>query len=153
MFCTSLFVLWYFFVRSLCCLFFYNIRLLINPLVSFGHCVVCSSSIYRFWLTLWYLQTVLIRYVRLRSTSGLKWTSNPQIGVQFSNRRSIWRHWCIGAKQRKSDTLCEFGTRSLAPTTWLSLCLHWASLPKILLFLELLSFWYFIGYQRIWLII
>jgi len=27
---------------------------------SFGHCVVCSSSIYRFWLPLWYLQTLLV---------------------------------------------------------------------------------------------
>ena len=27
---------------------------------SFGHCVVCSSSIYRFWLPLWYLQTLHI---------------------------------------------------------------------------------------------
>ena len=27
---------------------------------TFGHCVVCSSSIYGFWLTLWYLQTLLI---------------------------------------------------------------------------------------------
>jgi hypothetical protein len=26
---------------------------------SFGHYVVCSSSIYRFWLPLWYLQTLL----------------------------------------------------------------------------------------------
>jgi hypothetical protein len=26
---------------------------------SFVHCVVCSSSIYRFWLFLWYLQTLL----------------------------------------------------------------------------------------------
>jgi hypothetical protein len=26
--------------------------------VSFGHCVVCSSSIYGFWLPLWYLQTL-----------------------------------------------------------------------------------------------
>ena len=26
---------------------------------TFGHCVVCSSSIYRFWLPLWYLQTLL----------------------------------------------------------------------------------------------
>ena len=25
---------------------------------SFGHCVVCSSSIYWFWLPLWYLQTL-----------------------------------------------------------------------------------------------
>jgi hypothetical protein len=27
---------------------------------SFSHCVVCSSSIYGFWLPLWYLQTLLI---------------------------------------------------------------------------------------------
>ena len=27
---------------------------------SFGHCVVCSSSIYGFWLPLWYLQALLI---------------------------------------------------------------------------------------------
>jgi hypothetical protein len=27
----------------------------------FGHCVVCSSSIYGFWLHLWYLQTLLIQ--------------------------------------------------------------------------------------------
>ena len=26
---------------------------------SFGHCVVCSSSIYGFWLLLWYRQTLL----------------------------------------------------------------------------------------------
>ena len=26
---------------------------------SFGHCVVCSSSIWRFWLPLWYLQTFI----------------------------------------------------------------------------------------------
>ena len=27
---------------------------------SFGHCVVCSSSIYGFWLPLWYLLTLLV---------------------------------------------------------------------------------------------
>jgi len=26
---------------------------------SFDHCVVCPSSIYEFWLSLWYLQTLL----------------------------------------------------------------------------------------------
>jgi hypothetical protein len=29
---------------------------------SFGHCVVCSSSIYGFWLPLWYLQTLLSHF-------------------------------------------------------------------------------------------
>ena len=51
------------FFWPLCCLFFFDLRILITPLVSsnssFGHCVVCSSSIYGFWLPLWYLQTVL----------------------------------------------------------------------------------------------
>jgi len=27
---------------------------------SFGHCDVCSSSIYGFWLPLWYLQSLLV---------------------------------------------------------------------------------------------
>jgi len=27
----------------------------------FGHCVFCSSSIYGFWLPLWYLQTLLLK--------------------------------------------------------------------------------------------
>jgi hypothetical protein len=50
----------------LCCLFFFDIRFLITPVVSFGHCVVCSSSIYGFWLPLCYLLaivlSVLLRY-------------------------------------------------------------------------------------------
>ena len=50
----------------LCCLFFLDLQILIIPLVSFGHCVVCSSSIYGFWLPLWYLLpnvlSVLLRY-------------------------------------------------------------------------------------------
>jgi hypothetical protein len=36
---------------------------------SFGHCVVCSSSIYIFWLPLWYLQTLPINsYHYINST-------------------------------------------------------------------------------------
>jgi hypothetical protein len=37
---------------------------------SFGHCVVCSSSIYGFWLPLWYLQTLLNIYLM-----GAMWLS------------------------------------------------------------------------------
>ena len=45
---------------SLCCLFFYDIQILITPLVSFGHCVVCSSMIYRFWLHPWYILAIVL---------------------------------------------------------------------------------------------
>ena len=43
----------------LCCLSFFDLRILITPLVSFGYCVVCPSSTYGFWLHLWYLQALL----------------------------------------------------------------------------------------------
>ena len=33
---------------------------------SFGHCGVCSSSIYGFWLPLWYLQTLLVNWIVLQ---------------------------------------------------------------------------------------
>jgi hypothetical protein len=33
---------------SLCCLSFFDIRIMIAPWVSFGHCVICSSSIYEY---------------------------------------------------------------------------------------------------------
>ena len=39
----------------LCCLSFFDLRIMIIPLVSFGHCVVCPSLIYGLWLSLWYL--------------------------------------------------------------------------------------------------
>ena len=42
---------------------------------SFDHCVVCSSSIYGFWLTLWYLQSLLLE---------------PWKSLLFTNQLSNW---------------------------------------------------------------
>jgi hypothetical protein len=54
MFCRSLFVLFYFFFWPLGCLFLFDIRILITPLVSsnssFAHFIDCLSPIYGFWL-------------------------------------------------------------------------------------------------------
>jgi hypothetical protein len=38
-------------------------RFLFFCIFSFGHCVVCSSSIYGLWLPLWYLQTLLLQNI------------------------------------------------------------------------------------------
>jgi hypothetical protein len=46
----------------LCCLFYFRIQILIAPYISFCHCVVCSSSLYRFLLPRWYLQTLRLTY-------------------------------------------------------------------------------------------
>ena len=47
---------------------------------SFGYCVVCSSSIYRFWLLLWYLQTLL---VNVNSLTGLDRSINGHLFSLF----------------------------------------------------------------------
>jgi hypothetical protein len=61
----------------LCRLLFFDIEILITPLVSFGHCVVSSSSIYRIWLPLWYLVaivlSVLLRYTDSDYLFGIFW--------------------------------------------------------------------------------
>jgi hypothetical protein len=51
---------------------------------SFGHCVVCSSSIYGFWLLLWYLKNLLIKIL---PESSLKF-SCYSIFLSYS----MW-HW------------------------------------------------------------
>ena len=48
-------ILWPFY-----CLSFLELRLLIILLVSCGHCIVCPSSIYDFWLPLWYLVAIVL---------------------------------------------------------------------------------------------
>jgi hypothetical protein len=61
----------------LCCLSFFDLRILIAPMVSIGHCVVCPSSIYGFWLPLWYLLaivlSVLLRFTDSDCPYGIYW--------------------------------------------------------------------------------
>jgi hypothetical protein len=64
------FLLWLLF-----CLFF-DLRLLITPLVSFGHCIVCSL-IYVFWLPLWYLLVIVLSVLWFTSSGypfGIFWS-------------------------------------------------------------------------------
>jgi hypothetical protein len=73
----------------LCCLFFFDIRILNTPLVSFGHCVVCSSSIYWFWLPLWYLLAIVLSVLLRYTDSDYPFC----IFKLFLHRRStiLWR--------------------------------------------------------------
>jgi hypothetical protein len=59
------------------CLSFLDLRLMITHLVSCGHCIVCPSSIYDFWLPLWYLVasvlSVLPRFTTFDYRYGILW--------------------------------------------------------------------------------
>ena len=63
---------------SLYCLSFYALRLLITPLVYFGHCIVCPSTLYGFSLLLWYLLaivlSVLLRFTASHYSFGIFWS-------------------------------------------------------------------------------
>jgi hypothetical protein len=53
------------------------IQILITLLVSFGHCVVCSSSIYRFLLPLWYLLVIVLSVLQYTDSDypfGIFWS-------------------------------------------------------------------------------
>jgi hypothetical protein len=81
MFCRSLFVLFLLAIAlsvvlryidydypfgifwPLCFLLFFDILIMITPLVSFGHCVFCCSLIYWLWLPLWYLLAIVFSVV------------------------------------------------------------------------------------------
>ena len=77
-----LFVLWFTysgypfgFFWSLCCLSF-DLSILITPLVSFGHYVVCPL-IYVFWLPLWYLLVIMLFVLWFRYSGypfGIFWS-------------------------------------------------------------------------------
>ena len=44
-----------------------HLQLLIAPLISFGHCVICPS-IYSFWLPLWYLLVIVLSVPPFRAS-------------------------------------------------------------------------------------
>ena len=54
---------------SLYCPYFVYLRLLITPLVYFSRCIVLTSSIYSFWLLLWYILVVVLSLLRLFTAS------------------------------------------------------------------------------------
>ena len=60
------------------CLLFLDIEVLITPLVSFSHYIAYTSSIYGFWLPLWYLlaiiMLVLSRYTNSAYPFGIFWS-------------------------------------------------------------------------------
>jgi hypothetical protein len=57
---------------------FYALRHLITPLVSFGHCIVCPSTLYGISLLLWYLLaivlSVLLRFTVSHYSFGVFWS-------------------------------------------------------------------------------
>jgi hypothetical protein len=60
---------------SLYCLSF-HLRLLITPLLSFGHCIVCPSC-YGFWLPLWYRLAIVLSVLRVTASDylcGIVWS-------------------------------------------------------------------------------
>jgi hypothetical protein len=86
-------------VWPLCFLFYFDSRILIIPLVSCGHCVVCSTLIYGFWLPLWYLVAIVLSVLLWFTDSDYPFNTmatryqrdnqNPWIKVE---QKTQWSH-------------------------------------------------------------
>ena len=68
---------------------YFDLCLLITSLVSFGHCIVCPTSIYAFWLPLWYLLAIV--------SSVLLWfmPSDYPFGIFWPLYRLSFFDWCL----------------------------------------------------------
>ena len=56
---------------------------------SLGHCVVCPFSIYRFWLPLWYRQTLLANWVWIEESWSILYSINTGMMVKMFSLLSI----------------------------------------------------------------
>jgi hypothetical protein len=72
---------------------------------SFGHCVVCSSSIYGFWLPLWYRQTLL-------TTES---TTNKNVDITFGAHDTFLEH---PSSYSSGYTLHYYNVRNIEYVGW-----------------------------------
>ena len=96
------------------------------PLVSFGHCIVCPTLIYAFWLPLWYLLAIV--------SSVLLWfmPSDYPFGIFWPLYRLSFFDWC-----RLITPLVSCGHCIVYPTSiyafWLPLWYLLAVISSVLL--------------------
>ena len=109
---------------SLYCLSFFDIRFLITPMVSFGHCVVCHSSTYGFWLPLWYHLTivlsVLLRHTASNYSFHIIW---PLCCLSFFDTRflvTLWYHLAIVLSVLLRNTTSNYSFHIIWPLCCLS---------------------------------
>ena len=123
---------------------FFDIRILITPLVSFGHCVVvllwytdsdypfgifwslcgCPSLIYGFWLPLWYLLAIVwlsFFDIRILITPGIFWSLCGCPSLIYDSDYPFGIFWPLCGIQILITPLVSFGHPALIYRFWLPL--------------------------------
>jgi hypothetical protein len=72
--------------------------------ISFGHCIVYSSSIYGFWLPLWHLQTPLTSVI----TSSTNYNSLRSLCLR--NRTQVSKQFFLWLSSCSPKSICKFNT-------------------------------------------
>jgi hypothetical protein len=73
--------------------------------VSFGHCVVYSSSIYGFWLALWYLQTLLSSYIHTGNYNKPLWNAAMSLANEIKEKSPSYNNTQYTLRPKLSTTL------------------------------------------------
>jgi hypothetical protein len=92
-----------------------GVIILITPLVSFDHCVVCPSLIYGFWLPLWYLLTIVLSLLLWLSASDSLQRGNQKPTIK-EGQTTQWPKdikGVIRSRKSKKDRQHNFDLRLL----------------------------------------
>jgi hypothetical protein len=117
-------------------------------LVYFGHCIVNTSSIYGFWLLLWYILVIVLSIRRLFTTSDYSFgIFCPLYCPYFVNLRLlinslVYFDYCISALRLFTESDYYFGI------FWSLYCLYVVYL--LLLITPLISFGHCIVLRRLY---
>ena len=128
---------------------YFDVCLLITPLVSFGHCIVCPTLIYAFWLPLWYLlaivSSVLLWCMPSDYPFGIFWPlissvllrlmpSDYPFGILWPLYRLSYFDLCL-----LITTLVSFGHCIVCPTL---ICAFWLPLWYLLAIVSSVLLWF-----------
>ena len=96
------------------CLSFFALRLLVTgtSLVYFGHCIVCPSLLYGFWLPLWYLQTFsMTKTKNVSNMFHFYWTTDEQKRVPILKLKylgfQMGRFENFGVRRERGGGVCQ----------------------------------------------
>ena len=88
----------------LCCLSFFDLQIMITPLVSFDHCGVCPSSIYIYDYPFGIFKLFLIKTnIRENWRDNHEWTIKRQYQLKWW---TTWTHHKTGGKIKRSSSYC-----------------------------------------------
>ena len=136
----------------------FKLRLLIIPLISVGHCIICPLN-YGFWLPLWYLLAIVLSVLWITASDNpfhIWWPLyclSLELRLLITSLIYLWSLYCLSFELQLLITpLVSFANFIVCPLNygiWLSI---WYTLAIVLSVLWITAFDYLFDiFKRFWI--